>query len=151
MTNKLSMSLLRAAASILISSATAAMVVYPSQQAWLAPVIAVGATLGIHAIPSIQGSLTSIIPTVVRGLNSMTEQSNPPTELDGAALMGVRAPVTDAPVPAAPEPSAPVPAPPAAVATPVVMPVPPPPPAAPSIPVTPSQLRDLATYLENLS
>lgn len=148
MSNKLTMSLLRTVASILISGATAAMALYPSQQEWLAPVIAVGATLGIHAIPSIQGSLTSIIPTVVKGLNSMTEQSNPPTELDGAALMGVRAPVTDTSVPAAPEPSVP---PPAAVDAPVVIPVPPAPPSTPSIPVTPSQLRDLATYLENLS
>lgn len=132
---------------------------YFPHDVWITAIISAAATLGIHAIPAIQQGVTQLVPQipVPKGTVTVSEQPeatpevaedvapqhNPPTAIDGLALMGLRAPVTDsgqaeaappASVPEAPE-VAPAPVSSAPTGTP---------------PVSAAQLRDLANFLENL-
>lgn len=119
-------------------TALAVLYSYYPNDVWITAIISAAATLGIHAIPAIQQGVTQLIPVptktgsvtvseqpqeVAPEVASPPEQSNPATEIDGMALMGLRAPVTDAgnePVPAAPEPVPAAPEPVAAPETPTV-------------------------------
>jgi hypothetical protein len=111
---------IRAAATAAITALAVLYSYYPSD-IWITTVMAAAGAVGIHAIPAIQQGVTQLIPVPTKtGVVTVSEpteatpevapevaQVNPPTEIDGATLMGVRAPVTDVanePVPAAPEP-----------------------------------------------
>lgn len=159
--SNLQLTYIRSGASAVITALAVLYSYYPSE-IWITAIISAAATLGIHAIPAIQQGVTQLVPQMlptpvkvapVTGGSTMSEtpevapevapQHNPPTQIDGATLMGVRAPVTDPPpVEAAPPVVAP------ATPTEPVEAFPDPPMAIP--PVTATQLRDLADFLENL-
>lgn len=163
----------RTGATALITALSVLYTLYP-HYIWITVIIAAMGAVGIHAIPAIQQGSTTVVPTTVvtTGGSTMSEtqpettteevapevapQHNPNKPLDGLALMGLRAPVTDDGQEAA-----------TAVAGPSNVPVPGDGVAAPTVPVenvtaaptatpvgtapvTPSELRALADFLENL-
>ena len=139
-------------------TALAVLYSYFPSDVWITTVVAAAGAVGIHAIPAIQQGVSTLIPVPTqKGTVTVSEQPaetaevapkvapqhNPSTELDGLALMGLRAPVTDSGQPEAAPVATVQPVPELAPTAPVVTPVGTP-------PVTAAKLRELADFLENL-
>lgn len=100
---------IRTAATATITALAVLYSYYPND-VWITTIMAAAGAVGIHAIPAIQQGVTQLIPvSVKKGTATVSEQpqttpevasdvapaGNPATEIDGMALMGLRAPVTD--------------------------------------------------------